>query len=136
VAPLRDALASIVRDEVPSISGEMRVFFRDCHDHAVQLVGAIELERERARGLVDLVLAALSNRMNEVMKLLTIIATIFIPLSFIASVYGMNFNTVTSPWNMPELNAYWGYPMALALMAGVALTLLVWFWRKRWIGGD
>jgi len=134
VAPLRDALGAIVREEVPSISDETRVFFRDCHDHAVQLFHAIELERERARGLVDLTLAAFSNRMNEVMKVLTIIATIFIPLGFIAGVYGMNFARDASPYNMPELGWRLGYPLALGLMAATAIGLLIFFRLKGWIG--
>jgi len=94
----------------------------------------LETYRELATGLMDVYLSSVSNRMNEVMKVLTIIATIFIPLSFIASLYGMNFNSDKSPWNMPELGWRYGYPFALGLMAAVALGLLVFFWRRGWIG--
>jgi magnesium transporter len=94
----------------------------------------IETYRDFATNLFELYLSTLSNRMNEVMKVLTIIATIFIPLSFIASLYGMNFNPQASPWNMPELNWAFGYPFALGLMAAVAIGMLVMFWRRKWIG--
>jgi len=83
--------------------------------------------------LMDLYLSTVSNRMNEIMKVLTIIATIFIPLSFIAGLYGMNFERSASPWNMPELGLYWGYPLALGLMALVAAGLLFFFRRRGWI---
>jgi magnesium transporter len=84
--------------------------------------------------LIELFLSATSNRLNEVMKVLTIISTIFIPLSFIAGVWGMNFHPERSPLNMPELNWYWGYPMALGVMAVVAVVMLVYFRRKGWLG--
>jgi magnesium transporter len=77
-------------------------------------------------------LTAISNRMNEVMKVLAIIATFFIPLSFIAGLYGMNFDPLASPWNMPELSWYWGYPAALGLMGLTGVGLFVYFWRKGW----
>jgi magnesium transporter len=132
--PLRDALASVYRDESHLIRPETRVYMRDCYDHAVQLIDIIESYREFATGLADLLLSTISHRMNEVMKVLTIIATIFIPLSFIASVYGMNFDTRVSALNMPELEWAWGYPFALFLMAATAGALLYYFRRKGWIG--
>src|SRR5690606_28533820 len=95
-----------------------------------------ETYREIASGLMDLYMMGVSNRMNEIMKVLTIIATIFIPLSFIASLYGMNFAHEASPWNMPELRWYWGYPFALGLMAAVAVAFLFAFWRKGWLRGS
>jgi magnesium transporter len=82
---------------------------------------------------MDVYLSAVSNRMNEIMKLLTVISAIFIPLTFIAGVYGMNFNTEKSPYNMPDLNWYWGYPACLAVMAVIAGILLYIFWRKGWL---
>lgn len=94
-----------------------------------------EVYREVSGSLFDLHMMAINNRMNEVMKVLTIIATIFIPLGFIAGVYGMNFEGEVSPWNMPELQWYLGYPFALGLMASVALGFLFIFWRKGWLGG-
>jgi magnesium transporter len=82
---------------------------------------------------VDLYLSSISNRMNEIMKVLTIIATIFIPLSFVAGLYGMNFDPQVSPLNMPELHWYWGYPFALSVMAAMAIGLLIFFRRKKWL---
>jgi len=132
--PFREALRDL-SDEMPFIREETKLFLRDCHDHVIQIVDILETFRERAAGLNDLYLSSLSNRMNEVMKVLTIIATIFIPLSFIAGVYGMNFNPQVSPLNMPELQWYLGYPFALGIMALVAVGLLYYFRRKGWIGG-
>jgi len=93
----------------------------------------VETYREQCSDLVNLYMSSVSNRMNEIMKVLTIIATIFIPLTFIAGIYGMNFNPDRSPLNMPELNWYWGYPFALGLMAASAAGLLAFFRRKRWL---
>jgi magnesium transporter len=136
VYPLRDMTNSLVRDENRFIGAQTRVYLRDCYDHTVQLMDMVETYREVASGLVELYLSSLSHHMNEIMKVLTIIATIFIPLGFIASVYGMNFDRAVSPWNMPELGWYMGYPFALGLMSIVALGLLWYFWRKRWIGPE
>ena len=93
----------------------------------------VETYRELGAGLMDVYMSAISNKMNEIMKLLTVISAIFIPLTFIAGVYGMNFNTEKSPHNMPELNWYWGYPLCLAVMGTIALTLLFIFWRYGWL---
>jgi magnesium transporter len=134
VWPLRDAINGLIRDARQLVSDETRIYLRDCYDHTVQIIDMLETYRETASGLLDFYLSSLSNRMNEVMKVLTIIATIFIPLSFIAALYGMNFSSDTSPWNMPELRWYWGYPFALGLMAAVALGLLYFFRRKGWFG--
>lgn len=133
VWPQREMLNAIIRDETPFISVATKVYLRDCYDHTIQLIDVIETYREIASGLVDILLSSQSNRMNEVMKVLTIIATIFIPLSFVAGVYGMNFDT-DSPWNMPELAWRYGYPGVLLLMSVVGGGLLFWFWRKGWIG--
>ena len=105
---------------------------RNCYDHTVQIIDVVETYRELASGLTDVYLSAVSNRMNEIMKLLTVISSIFIPLTFIAGVYGMNFNPEASPWNMPELNWYWGYPACLAVMLAIALALVYFFWRRGW----
>jgi magnesium transporter len=133
--PLREAMAHLQREDVALIGADTRLFLRDCADHVFQLMDMVELDREVASGLVDLHLSSLSMRMNEIMKVLTIIATIFIPLGFIAGVYGMNFDPAVSPWNMPELHWYFGYPLALALMLSVAGGLLAYFRRKGWLGG-
>jgi len=135
IRPHRDALNELVRDEHPLISSETRVFLRDCYDHTIQLIELLEVYREICADLRDYYLSIVSNRLNEVMKVLTIIATIFIPLGFIASLYGMNFNTHL-PGNMPELNWPYGYVGAVALMASVALGMLAFFWRSGWIGSS
>ena len=99
--PLREALNALLHDDVKLIGAETRVYMRDCYDHTIQLIDMVETYREIAGGLMDVYLSSVSNRMNEVMKVLTIIATIFIPLTFITSLYGMNFDPHVSPWNMP-----------------------------------
>ncbi len=133
VRPHRDALNELVRDHHPLVSDETRVFLRDCYDHTVQLIDLLEVYREMCADLRDYYLSLVSNRMNEVMKVLTIIATIFIPLGFIAGVYGMNFNTQL-PGNMPELNWPYGYCISLGMMLATALGMVTYFWRCGWIG--
>lgn len=131
--PQRDAINSLIRDGSELISEEVRIYLRDCYDHTVQVMDMVETYRELASGLMDVYLSAVSNKMNEIMKLLTIVSSIFIPLTFVAGIYGMNFNPEKSPYNMPELGWYWGYPMCLAVMVTIACTLLVFFWRKGWL---
>ncbi|HSG81913.1 MAG TPA: magnesium/cobalt transporter CorA [Gemmatimonadota bacterium] len=132
--PMRDALNSLLRDPNTLVSETTNTYLRDCHDHSVRIIDLVESYRELCSGLIELYQSTVGHRMNEIMKVLTIIATIFIPLTFIAGVYGMNFDRSASPWNMPELGWYWGYPLTLLLMAGVALLMTVYFVRKRWIG--
>lgn len=132
--PQREALNSLVRDRTPHIDDETRLYLRDCYDHAVRIIDLVETHREVCSDLMDLYLSSVSNRMNEVMKVLTVISTLFIPLTFIVGVYGMNFNTQISPWNMPELNWPFGYPLVLALMAIISVGQLIFFRRKGWIG--
>jgi magnesium transporter len=133
VWPARDALNLLLIEEHALIRPGTKVFFRDCYDHTIQLMDMVETFREMASGLVDEYMSAVSNRMNEIMKVLTVVATIFIPLTFIVGVYGMNFDTKASPWNMPELTWAYGYPALLLLMAAVAGGMLCYFRRKRWI---
>ncbi|MBN1585940.1 MAG: magnesium/cobalt transporter CorA [Candidatus Omnitrophica bacterium] len=130
--PAREAFNSLVRDESELIQKETVTFLRDCYDHAVQVIDLVENYRELSTGLMDAYLSGVSNRMNEVMKVLTVIATIFIPLTFVAGIYGMNFNPERSPWNMPELNAYFGYPLAILGMLGIGIGLVVFFRKKQW----
>jgi magnesium transporter len=132
--PARDILNALIRDPVPLISDATRTYLRDCHDHAIRIIDLLESYREINAGLMEFYQSTVGHRMNEVMKVLTIIATIFIPLSFVAGLYGMNFDTELSPWNMPELGLYFGYPAALFVMAAVAFGMLYFFRRKRWIG--
>ncbi len=136
VWPMRDLLAAMLRDDTPLIDEHTRVYLRDCLDHTIQLIDIIETYREIASGLVDIHLASVSNRMNEVMKVLTIIATIFIPLTFVAGIYGMNFDPGAGPWSMPELGWRYGYPAVMALMLTVAVGLVLWFRRLGWIGPE
>ncbi|HKQ61105.1 MAG TPA: magnesium/cobalt transporter CorA [Candidatus Polarisedimenticolaceae bacterium] len=131
--PHREALGALQHQGAPYVAAETVVHLRDCLDHTLRLIDLAEVYREVSSDLVNAYLSSTSNRLNEIMKVLTIIATIFIPLSFIASVYGMNFDTHASPWNMPELHWYWGYPLVLLLMAAVAGGLLVWFRIRKWL---
>ncbi|MBE7561265.1 magnesium/cobalt transporter CorA [bacterium] len=131
--PLRDALNALLRDSFPHLTPDTRIYLRDCYDHVVLAMELLENLSELCADLLDMYMSSVSYRMNEVMKVLTIIATIFMPLSVIAGIYGMNFNTEVSPWNMPELNWAWGYPFALGMMALVAGGLLYYFWRKGWL---
>ena len=130
--PQRDAINSLIRDENPLIGDEVRLHLRDCYDHAVQVMDMVETYREVASSLMDVYLSSVSNRMNEVMKFLTVISSIFIPLTFIAGIYGMNFNTEKSRLNMPELNSPYGYVICLGSMAIVAIGMVTFFWRKGW----
>lgn len=131
--PTRDLLSTLLRDEFGLVSDATRVYLRDVHDHTVQLIDIIETYREIASGLVDAYLSSQSTRLNEIMKFLTIMATVFLPLTFVTGLYGMNFDT-ESPWNMPELTWPFGYAFALLIMAGAAVGLLYLFWRRGWIG--
>ena len=133
VWPMRDMLLRWIKTESDLVKGETRVFLRDVADHLAVIADMVDAYREIVNGLMDLHHASASNRMNEVMKVLTIIATIFIPLSFIAGLYGMNFSTEVSPLNMPELGWYWGYPAALGIMTAVAVGLLLFFKRRGWL---
>lgn len=133
--PLRDAMAYLAREEHDRISAETRLYFRDCYDHVVQVVDLIETYRELTADLRDLYMSSLSNRINETMRVLTIFSTLFIPLTFIAGIYGMNFDWEggAKPLNMPELHWYFGYPMALAMMGATAIVMLTFFYRRGWI---
>jgi magnesium transporter len=131
--PMRDAISKL-RIARAHVREETMIYLRDCHDHIVQVLDIIENYRERASALNDLYLSSVNYKLNEVMKVLTIITTIFMPLSFIAGIYGMNFDT-KYPYNMPELLHPHGYIAVLALMLVIALCMLIYFWRVGWIGG-
>ena len=134
VWPLREAVDSLAKEHDWLIDQETSVYLRDCHDHTVQIIDMLENFREACSDLRDYYATEISNRMNDVMKVLTVIATIFIPLSFIAGVYGMNFDPEISAWNMPELKWVVGYPFALCLMAVVAFGQLMFFRWRGWLG--
>jgi len=127
VWPVRDLMASMLRMETHLIHDDTRVFLRDVYDHSVQVIDTVENLRDVVGGLMDLYLSTVGNRTNEVMKVLTIMATIFIPLTFIVGVYGMNFE------HMPELQVAWAYPAVWGVMLAVAVGLLVFFRRKGWL---
>jgi magnesium transporter len=127
VWPLREVINALERGEFPLITKPTGIYLRDVYDHTIQVIDTIETFRDMVSGMLDIYLSSVSNRMNEVMKVLTIIATIFIPLTFIAGIYGMNFKF------MPELEWHWGYPTALIVMLVVVGFMVMYFRRKRWL---
>lgn len=131
VWPMRESLGQIMADE-NLVSADTRVFLRDTQDHVVQVLDIVESYRERVSGLMDIYLSSLSNRMNEVMRVLAVISTIFMPLTFIVGVYGMNFDTAVSPYNMPELEHPFGYPITMGVMGLLAFLMVVAFARAGW----
>ena len=127
VWPQREAIAALMRDDCPLISDTTRTYLRDCYDHTIQLMDVIETYRELCADLRDFHLAEISLRSNEVMKTLTVITTLFMPLSFIAGFYSMNFHY------MPELHSKYAYPLTIFTMITIAGSLLFWFRRRGWI---
>lgn len=125
--PLREVISSIERSETNVFDPKTLLYLRDMYDHTIQVVEVVETFRDLLAGLTDLYMSSLSQKMNEVMKVLTIVGTIFIPLTFIAGVYGMNFE------RMPELHWTHGYPVVMAGMAGIGIFLLIYFKRKKWL---
>lgn len=136
VGPTREVLSAMARADASDSQGDTHIFLRDCHDHAVQLMEALDTNRELASSLMDMHLSNVSMRMNEVMKVLTIIATIFMPLGFIAGLYGMNFDGDVSRWNMPELRWRYGYLFAIGAMALTAIGLVLFFRSKGWLSDN
>jgi magnesium transporter len=124
--PQREAIQSLLRDPTPLIKTETKLYLNDCYDHTVQVMDFVETYRELGSSLLEVWLSSVSNRMNEVMKLLTIISTIFIPLTFIVGLYGMNFE------HMPEIHWKWAYPAVLIVMLLIALGMIRWFSRRGW----
>lgn len=127
VWPLREAVARLQRAELPVVGKGTEPYWRDLYDHVVQVMDMVDAGRERLTGVLDLHLAATSHRLNDVMRVLTVVATVFMPLSWIAGIYGMNFQ------HMPELHWRWGYPLAVGSMIGAAVAMLGWFRYKRWL---
>jgi len=127
VWPLREVISNLQRGESPLVSDGTGLYLRDLYDHTIQVIDTVESFRDMAAGILDIYLSTMSNKMNEVMKVLTIIATLFIPLTFVAGVYGMNFK------HMPELDWRLGYPLVLLIMLAICVVMLVYFRRKRWI---
>jgi len=124
--PQRSAINNLIRDGSSLISPDVQIYLRDCYDHTIQVLDMVETYRELASSLMDVYLSSVGHKMNEIMKLLTIISTIFIPLTFIAGVYGMNFK------HMPELNWTWSYFVCWLLMILISVVLFFFFWRRGW----
>ncbi len=133
VWPLREVVGGLDRLESELIHGYSRPYIRDLYEHTVQVIDTVETFRDMVSGLLDIYLSSVSNRMNEVMKVLTIIATIFIPLGFLAGVYGMNFDTSVSSFNLPELGLRYGYIGFWAVVLMIAGGLAWFFRRKHWL---
>jgi magnesium transporter len=133
VWPLREVIGGLDRLESELIHDYTELYIRDLYEHTVQVIDTVETFRDMVAGLLDIYLSSMSNKMNEVMKVLTIIATLFIPLGFLAGVYGMNFNTESSPFNMPELGFKYGYPLFWLLVLLIAGGLIIFFRRKNWL---
>ncbi|WP_204106852.1 MULTISPECIES: magnesium/cobalt transporter CorA [Spirulina sp. CCY15215] len=127
--PLRSTINALIREDTSLISPEVQVYFRDCYDHIIQLLDIVETYRELSSSLMDVYMSAVNNKVNEVVNLLTIISTIFIPLTFIVGVYGMNFKV------MPELDWKWGYATIWGIMILIAIALIIFFWRRGWFDG-
>ncbi len=134
--PFRDVTSKLGRDDYALIADEIRPMLRDCHDHVIQVADFVDGARERSAELADLYMAVIGERTNQVMKVLTIIATIFIPLTFLAGIYGMNFDPEASPFNMPELKWKYGYPAFWGVLVAVLLLMLWFFHRQGWVGKD
>ena len=126
VWPLRDVISELLNEDSAFIQEGTQVFLRDLYDHTVQVLDTVEVFRDTVIGLQDLYMSAVGNRMNEIMKVLTIIASIFIPLTFIAGIYGMNFEYI------PELKWRWGYPAVWLVMLAAVVGMLAYFKRKKW----
>ncbi len=127
VWPLREVIGSLQRGELHLIQPSSIIFLRDVYDHTIQIIDTIESMRDVLSGMLDIYLSATSNRLNEIMKVLTIFSAIFIPMTFLAGVYGMNFEY------FPELTWRMGYPLFWLVCGGIAITLLIYFRRKRWL---
>ena len=131
LGPLHDAVAALIRAD--SVTAETRIYLKDTLDHTTRLLDTVEMNRDVLTGLLDMHLSLTQVRTSEVINVLTIVSAIFIPLTFLVGVWGMNFDPDSSPWNMPELRAYYGYPAALAFMLIVALFLVLYFRWKKWL---
>jgi len=127
VWPLREVIGGLERGESSLIQDPTRIYLRDVYDHTIQVIDSIETFRDMVSGMLDIYLSSISNRLNAVMKVLTIIATIFMPLTFLAGVYGMNFK------HMPELEWRWGYPALWLVMIAIGVSMLVYFRKKKWL---
>ncbi len=131
--PMRDALATLIRNDAPFVKAETKIFLNDTLDHSLRQIELVETQRDMLTGLIEMHLSLMQARTNDVISYLTIVSVIFMPLTFLVGVWGMNFDPAASPWNMPELKAYYGYPSALLFMVLVAAGLIAFFKWKRWL---
>ena len=132
--PQREVLNRLTNQESGLVHEDTQIFLRDCYDHTIQIMDLLETYREMSTSLIDIYLSSVSNRLNEILRVLTVIATIFIPLTFIVGVYGMNFgNNTASRWAMPELKWYYGYPLLWLVMIAIVIGMLAFFRRRHWI---
>lgn len=131
--PHRELFNSLLRDVESRFDKETHTYLRDCYDHTIQIIDIVETSREIASDIRDFHFTQVSMKQNEIMKVLTIVSSVFIPLSFVAGLYGMNFDSEVSGYNMPELHWAYGYPMALSVMAAIALGMLGFFWQRGWL---
>ncbi len=132
VWPMRECVSALLRDRTNWMSDDILVYLRDCSDHLLQLVDLTEMFRDMTSSIMDLNLSRQGHKMNEIMKVLTMISTIFLPLSFLAGLYGMNFSHEVSPYNMPELRSPYGYRVLMFFMFTIAAVMGGFFWRKGW----
>jgi magnesium transporter len=133
VWPQREVIGRLLREDAGLIAERTKPFLRDCYDHTAIMLDLLDTFREATRNVMEIYLSSTSIRTNEIMRVLTVISSIFIPLTFIAGVYGMNFDPKLSPFNMPELEWSLGYPFAIGLMLAVAIGMIVFFKRKKWL---
>lgn len=136
--PTREVVSQLMRgaNDEEYFAPDLQPYLQDLYDHTVHIMDLLETYRDIVASMLDVYLSSVSNRLNDIMRVLTMISTIFIPLTFIVGVYGMNFgNNTKSPWAMPELNSYYGYPMVWGVMLLIAAGMVVFFRRKGWLGG-
>ena len=126
VWPLREVISFLEKGESPLVLESTNIYLRDVYGHTIQVMDTVETLRDIISGILDIYLSSINTRMNEIMKILTIIATIFIPLTFITGIYGMNFQY------MPEIKWFWGYPAVLSIMVAIGIGMLIYFKRKKW----
>lgn len=131
--PHRDVLTTLIRDEPEILHESTRLYLRDCNDHAIQIRELVDHYREMLEGIQEIYMSNVSFKLNDILRILTLISTMFIPLTFIAAIYGMNFDSKAGVWNMPELHAAYGYPVVLVVMLLVAIGMMIFFRKKNWL---
>lgn len=129
VWPQQEALTRVLRGDAKPVPDDVRLYPRDTHDHCTQLVDVIDSQRELVTSLMNTYLSLVANKTNDVMRMLTVVSSIFIPLTFVVGWYGMNFS------RMPETHAAWGYPIVIGVSVGITLGMVLWFRHRGWLGG-